>query len=557
MPFQLPIHYCSQQKKIFKNLYNDLELLEGETKGMYEYLFCPTTNLGKDILQEWSKHYTTNREFLNDSQKLYDSLEEKTLDIDKKGVEKMYEIWNKIKNEDNFLEKYQYVEWDKIKWLNEYSPFLGFMSFYNLASPLLNLLLPVIMLIIPFFMLKIMKVEITFTTYKDALFQQIKHHSIGRLFTEFNFVPWDKRIYILLSFGMYIYNIYQNIVSCYHFYMNMSCIDKYFATIKNYIRYTIEKMDIVIKKIQNLKTYQPFMLDVLAYKNELLKLNQQWNFSAVISTNGIVKVGKTMKQFYLLYNNKQVKDVFQYSFKFNGYWDTIVGLHNNPWINNVTFKKKSVKFTNTFYPPLMDKNPVKNDLSLSKNIIVTGPNAAGKTTLLKCTILNILFSQQVGKGFFEKGSLCPFDYIHCYLNIPDTSARDSLFQAEARRCKKILTFIESLPNEKHFCIFDELYSGTNHYEAIGSAYSYLKYISQNRNVKFMLTTHFIKLCLLFKKESNIRNIKMETNIEDNTPTYSYKIIKGISKIKGGICVLRQLNYPSKILKMTEKVIRSL
>ena len=40
----------------------------------------------------------------------------------------------KIKNQENFLEKYQYVEWDKIKWLNEYSPFLGFMSFYNLAS---------------------------------------------------------------------------------------------------------------------------------------------------------------------------------------------------------------------------------------------------------------------------------------------------------------------------------------------------------------------------------------------------------------------------------------
>ena len=68
MPFRLPIHYCPQQKKIFKNLYTDLELLEGETKGMYEYLFRPTTNLGKDILQEWSKHYTTNRQFLNDSQ---------------------------------------------------------------------------------------------------------------------------------------------------------------------------------------------------------------------------------------------------------------------------------------------------------------------------------------------------------------------------------------------------------------------------------------------------------------------------------------------------------
>ena len=63
----------------------------------------------------------------------------------------------KIKNQENFLEKYEYVEWDKVKWLNEYSPFLSFMSLYNLASPLFNLLLPLIMLLVPFFLLKIIQ----------------------------------------------------------------------------------------------------------------------------------------------------------------------------------------------------------------------------------------------------------------------------------------------------------------------------------------------------------------------------------------------------------------
>ena len=90
-----------------------------------------------------------------------------------------------------------------------------------------------------------------------------------------------------------------------------------------------------------------------------------------------------------------------------------------------------------------------------------------------------------------------------------------------------------MPKKKHFCIFDELYSGTNHYEAIGTAYSYLKYISENKNVRFMLTTHFIQLCSLFDKERNISNMKMETKIVDNSPHYSYKMIKGVSKIKGG------------------------
>ena len=555
MSFRLPIEYCSDKKKVFKNLYEDLELVEDAKQGMYQYLFQPKTTLGKDILKHWAMYYTSNRRFLRDSQKLYDSLDEG--EVDKECTEEIFDIWNKIKKQENFLEKYEYVEWDKIKWLNEYSPFLSFMSLYNLASPLFNLLLPLIMLLVPFFLLKIMKVPISLETYKTILLQQIKKHSVGRLFTEFNFVPWNKRIYILVSFGMYIFNLYQNIVSCYHFYSNMSDIDHYFSVINKYIHYTTEKMSILINKIRRLKSYKPFLLDLVAYKDELLELGESWNFKPVLSRTGILNIGITMKQFYLIYSNKRIDDIFQYSFNFNGYWDTIMGLHKNKHINNAKFKKNTLRFVNTFYPPLALTNPVKNTISLDKNIVVTGPNAAGKTTLLKCMLLNLLFTQQVGKGFYESAYVMPYDYIHCYLNIPDTSGRDSLFQAEARRCKDILTFIETFPTKKHFCIFDELYSGTNHYEAVGSAYSYLNYISENNNVRFMLTTHFIQLCSLFKKEANIKNIQMETSILDNTPSYTYKIKKGVSTIKGGICVLRQLNYPKKILKMTEKTIRSL
>ena len=134
--------------------------------------------------------------------------------------------------------------------------------------------------------------------------------------------------------------------------------------------------------------------------------------------------------------------------------------------------------------------------------------------------------------------------LHCYLNIPDTCSRDSLFQAEARRCKNILDCIEENPNKKHFCIFDELYSGTNPYEAISSAYSYLTHISNNNNVRFLLTTHYIRLCNLFNK-TKILNKSMKTIFNDNKePIYKYKITKGISNVKGGVS-LKILNYPKK------------
>ena len=73
----------------------------------------------------------------------------------------------------------------------------------------------------------------------------------------------------------------------------------------------------------------------------------------------------------------------------------------------------------------------------------------------------------------------------------------------------------------------------------------------------MLTTHYIRLCKLLNKMKNIENCNMETQIIKNVPNYTYKMIKGISKIKGGIIVLRQLNYPDKIIQESKKIIRTL
>ncbi|GAG08450.1 unnamed protein product, partial [marine sediment metagenome] len=188
--------------------------------------------------------------------------------------------------------------------------------------------------------------------------------------------------------------------------------------------------------------------------------------------------------------------------------------------------------------------------------LITGPNASGKTTLLKTVTTNLLLTQQIGFGFYKKATITPFNHIHCYLNIPDTSSRDSLFQAEARRCLDIIQTIDSNREDKHFCIFDELFSGTNPYEAISSAQAYLQYISEIRNVRFMLTTHFIQLCDQLDSHRNIENINMNTTIVDDIPEYKYKICKGISKIKGGITVLKELGYPDDIIDKTRKIVNN-
>ena len=188
-----------------------------------------------------------------------------------------------------------------------------------------------------------------------------------------------------------------------------------------------------------------------------------------------------------------------------------------------------------------DVEPIKNNVKL-QNYVITGPNASGKTTLLKTTMLNIIFSQQFGYGFYKNAKIVPYKILNSYINIPDTTGRDSLFQAEARRCLEILNNIKEHKHEHSFIIFDEIYSGTNPYEASKSGIAFLDVLKKYR-VEFLITTHFKELTSV----KGIHNYHMDCNVKDGKLNYSYKFVKGISHIQGGFNVLEELNYPKEII----------
>jgi DNA mismatch repair ATPase MutS len=271
-----------------------------------------------------------------------------------------------------------------------------------------------------------------------------------------------------------------------------------------------------------------------------------------------------MKAFYQLYNDTLLQESLLYSFGFNGYISNINGLQKNISHKRLSlchFTKHKTSFKKAYYPP-ETKKTVHNSYHLNQHILLTGPNASGKTTLLKTTICNIILSQQCGLGFYKKAKISPYNKIYCYINIPDTSGRDSLFQAEARRCKEILDCInDSATSDRHFCVFDELYSGTNPYEATGGAISFLKYLNKNPTVKFFITTHYLELCKRLDTIDTIKNYHMKTIVshENNkdTFTYAYQLKNNISDIQGGVKVLCDLGYPDEIIHGTKKIMADL
>jgi len=223
----------------------------------------------------------------------------------------------------------------------------------------------------------------------------------------------------------------------------------------------------------------------------------------------------------------------------------------NKQLNKCRYKNDT-SIEKMYYLPHINTEMVKNDLKINNNIILTGPNASGKTTIIKSLLMNIIMSQQFGFGCYKSANIKIYDYFHSYLNIPDTSDRDSLFQAEARRCKDILEYITKNNEKKHFCIFDEIYSGTNPLDATLCAEIYLKGLSQFKNLDFILTTHYIDVCKYFennKKYKNIKNYKMNVLIENDVINYNYLIEPGISHVNGGKQILKDLEYPDYLFNL--------
>ena len=561
--FKYPIQYLKKSYKLNDTVKSDLELVETNDKNIksiYQHYIQPKTKLGEKCLEDMSNYYTTDKDYLKDTQNVIENID--NIKYDSEILTKTYENWKKVKNEQYFIEKYQYIGWSKLIWLNYSKVFLHFLSIYNIFSPIINLLSPLVIFIVPFVMLKFLRAKITWPMYKKILLMQMRNHAIGQLFTSFGSVSTNKKFYILFCAGMYIYNLYQNVLSCIRYYKNSFFILENIDQLKHYLKYTIKKMKTFNENVKDIPKYAKFLSD-MNFERENLEyfLNEIKNIpKKTLSLSNLLHLGKTMRCFYKIYDHIDLNKTMEYSFSFNGYIECLLGIKEN--INNKVIHK--IKYKNKdncckmkkIYHPSIDK-PVKNNIDLKNNKIITGPNASGKTTLLKTLLINVILSQQYGFGYYDSGTLNPYQHIHCYLNIPDTSGRDSLFQAEARRCKEIIDSIENNEDDRHICIFDELYSGTNPYEAVSSAYGFLKYIKKNKNVNFLLTTHFIKLCHLLEKEKEIENCRMKSEINDYKPTYHYILEKEISKIKGGISVLKEIDYPSEILNSAVDILEKL
>ena len=564
--FKMPIDYLEESDvyDLSPVVASDLELDSSHNgaKSVYEIALKPQHSYATSMISRIKTKYTTNAGFLQNTQEMVASCSVGPRP-QMSCPDKIADVWKDLYEVEGFHDRYSFIDIEKVRFVNNMSGFMGFWAIVNLLSPLISLFLPLLFLIAPFVLLKIQGVPIGFSAYLDVLKNIAKSHFIGKTLNSVCSADFsiNNILYVLFTFALYGIQMYQNVKACMRFYKNISAVNERLMSMKEFAAYSIANYDAFLEKYRgSLEHYAGFCDDVDTHRQYMVQLGDE--LAAIkpftFSISKCFEVGHLLKCYYGLFSVETHRRAIGYAIGFDSYMNLISGLGENMAAGHIsratiaTAPDTKTEFIHQVYPTHIDmEDRVPNTLDLSANIIITGPNASGKTTQLKTTAINIVLTQQFGVGFYEHCSIVPYTHIHSYLNIPDTSGRDSLFQAEARRCKEILDVVKTTDadNTRHFCIFDELFSGTNAEEATTASFAFLKYLQGFSNVDFILTTHFVKLCQKVEKAGALRiaNYKMDAEVNGNEIVFTYEMVNGISKIKAAKMILIQMGFPDEII----------
>ena len=201
-------------------------------------------------------------------------------------------------------------------------------------------------------------------------------------------------------------------------------------------------------------------------------------------------------------------------------------------------------------------NDVMLDSSTQQIIIITGPNMAGKSALLRQTALITLMAQI---GCFvpaESAHIGLVDKIFTRVGASDNiSVGESTFMVEMNEAADILNNLSPLS----LVLFDELGRGTSTYDGISIAWAIVEYIHEHPHAKArtLFATHYHELNEMEKSFKRIKNYNVSVKEIDNKVIFLRKLERGGSEHSFGIHVAKMAGMPKSIVKRAGDILKQL
>ena len=201
-------------------------------------------------------------------------------------------------------------------------------------------------------------------------------------------------------------------------------------------------------------------------------------------------------------------------------------------------------------------NDILLDTESHQIIIVTGPNMAGKSALLRQTALITLLAQMGSFVPADSARVGLVDKIFTRVGASDNiSVGESTFMVEMSEAANIMNNL----TERSLVLFDELGRGTSTYDGISIAWSIVEHIHENptAHARTLFATHYHELNEMENRFARIKNYNVSVREVDHRIVFLRKLARGGSEHSFGIHVARLAGMPSNIVRRAESILHHL
>lgn len=203
---------------------------------------------------------------------------------------------------------------------------------------------------------------------------------------------------------------------------------------------------------------------------------------------------------------------------------------------------------------------ISNSITLNNDnqqiIMITGPNMAGKSALLRQTALIVILAQIGSFVPAESAKIGLVDKVFTRVGASDNiSLGESTFMVEMNEAADILNNISN----RSLVLFDELGRGTSTYDGISIAWAIVEHIHEHpkARAKTLFATHYHELNEMERTYKRIANFNVSVKEVDNKVIFLRKLVKGGSEHSFGIHVAKMAGMPQNIVRRADQILKQL